>query len=60
MMTVCLCECFMSALVLQRAQCEQSVLKVKLIRSDLQWRLTQLRLQKDAVEAAQVSNLQKG
>lgn len=46
--------------VLQRAQCEQSVLKVNMIRADLQWRLVQLRLQKDALEKAQISSLQKG
>ena len=47
-------------IALQRAQCEQSVLKVNMIRADLQWRLVQLRLHKDAFEATQISNLQKG
>jgi len=46
--------------ILQRAQCEQSVLKVNMIRADLQWRLFQLRLQKDVLETTQISNLQKG
>jgi len=46
--------------VVQRAQCEQSVLKVNMIRADLQWRLVQLRQRKDALETAQISNLQKG
>jgi len=45
---------------MQRAQSEQTVLKVNLIRADLQWRLLQLRQQKDALESAQIGNLQKG
>ena len=44
----------------QKAQRELAVLRVTLLRDDLQWRLLQQQQQRSSLEALSTSNTQKG